>query len=74
MKPPNIVIKQETEKTKPISSSLSPSGIYITQSCFQMSSSVNIEVNIDQGRYSETGVHIVMEHNFVCVWRRHHCS
>jgi hypothetical protein len=51
MKPPNIVIKQETEKSKPISSSLSPSGIYLTQSCFQMSNSVNIEVNIDQMIY-----------------------
>jgi hypothetical protein len=26
------------------------------------------------GCYSETGVHIVMERNFVCLWRRHNCN
>jgi hypothetical protein len=25
-------------------------------------------------RYSETGVHFVMDRNFVCLWRRHICN
>ncbi len=29
---------------------------------------------IFQGCYSETGVHIVMDRNFVCLWRRHNCN
>ncbi len=27
-----------------------------------------------QGCYSETGIHIVMDLNFVCLWRRHNCN
>ncbi len=27
-----------------------------------------------QGCYSETGLHIVMYRNFVCLWRRHNCN
>jgi hypothetical protein len=26
------------------------------------------------GCYSETGGHIVMDRNFVCLWRRHNCN
>ncbi len=29
---------------------------------------------ITQGLYSETGFHTGMDHNFVCLWRRHNCK
>ncbi len=29
--------------------------------------------NCIQGCYSETGFHIGMDGNFVCLWRRHNC-
>jgi hypothetical protein len=27
-----------------------------------------------QGCYSETGFHIGLDRNFVCLWRRHNCN
>jgi hypothetical protein len=27
-----------------------------------------------QGCYSETGFHIVIDRNFVCLWRSHNCN
>jgi hypothetical protein len=29
---------------------------------------------ITKGLYSETGFHIGMDQNFVCLWRRHKCK
>ncbi len=31
------------------------------------------QVTYTQGCYSETGLHIRMDRNFVCLWRRHNC-
>jgi hypothetical protein len=33
----------------------------------------NAQNVLDQGLYLETGMHISLERNFVCSWRRHNC-
>ncbi len=51
----------------------SPSRPASTSSCLRNQTKSRFAV-LGQGCYSETGLHIVMDRNFVCLWRSHNCN
>ncbi len=78
--PPHLCKQERTSGTLPqpcgTRGSRLPGAVGYEQQCHHPQGDVLLisTMTTIQGCYSETGVHIVMDRNFVCLWRRHNCN